>query len=196
MNDWSNPLTPEVIVITEMRTALASYLGHRINVRGVVDEVRVDTQGTRACIKLPEMNGEVICSHIWVLGLTEDWLEAKGQQVKFSAVVRDYNNGSGRNYCLRNPSELTTINPPVVRIPKPVPKPKLPPKPVETPVDQPNSVQKIEEQPRDALAEFRTVKEFAKAAGGAGKALEVLTAFPKAMPVALVYEYLKVLAED
>jgi hypothetical protein len=77
-----------------------------------------------------------------------------------------------------------------------VPKPKLPPKPVETPVEQPKPVQKAEEPPRDALADFRTIKEFAKAAGGAGKALEVLTAFPKAMPFALVYEYLKVLAED
>jgi hypothetical protein len=195
MNGWSNHSTLEVTVITEMRDALASYLGHRINVRGEVDEVRVDALGTRACIKLPEMDGEVICSHVWVLGLTEDWLEAKGQQVKFSAVVRDYNNGSGRNFCLRNPSELTTINPPVIRIPKPVPKPKLPPKPIETPVEQPKPVQNAE-QPRDALADFRTVKEFAKAAGSAGKALEVLTAFPKAMPFALVCEYLKVLAED
>jgi hypothetical protein len=116
VNIRSNHSTLEVTVITEMRDPLASYLGHRINVRGVVDEVRVDRQGTRACIKLPELDGEVISSHVWVLGLTEDWLEAKGQQVKFSAVVRDYNNGSGRNYCLRNPSELKTINPPVIRV--------------------------------------------------------------------------------
>jgi hypothetical protein len=180
-------------MITEMRDTLASYLGHRISVRGVVDEVRVDARGTRACIKLPEMDGEVICSHVWVLGLTEEWLEVKGQEVKFSAVVRDYNNGYGRNYSLRNPSELTTINPPVIRIPTPVPKPKLPPKPVEPPVEPPKPVEKA--AARDSITDIGTVKAFAKAVGGPGKALEVLDALPK-IPVPLLRDYLKVLAED
>jgi hypothetical protein len=48
----------------------------------------------------------------------------------------------------------------------------------------------------DPLASVRAVKAFARAAGGVGKALEVLAALPRDMPIARLEEYLKVLAED
>jgi hypothetical protein len=59
------------------------------------------------------------------------------------------------------------------------------PVPVPTLVPTPAAVE-------DSLASVRAVKAFARVAGGVGKALEVLAALPRDMPVARVEEYLKV----
>src|SRR5262245_44676670 len=114
----------------DRREGLAGYLGHRITVRGLLDRIRSDEKGSRACIKEPEMDGELICSHIWVMNLTEDWPAVEGQQVSFTALVRRYRDADGENYCLAQPSDLHAVNPPALKIPEP-----LIPSPVEEEVD-------------------------------------------------------------
>jgi hypothetical protein len=101
---------------SNLRTKLAPHLGHRVKIRGLLDAWRADQKGTRACVNDPEMDGEIISTHVWVLRPTpqQQWEAAVGQEVTFTAVVRDYHNADGRNYCLRHPSDLTLVNPPAL----------------------------------------------------------------------------------
>jgi hypothetical protein len=175
----------ERAMATEFRTELAQHLGHRISIRGAVTEIRIDHQGTRACITDPELEGEILCRHVWVLGITDDWTDQEGSQVTFDAVVRDYNNGDGRNYCLRNPSNLQVISPPAIKIPKLV-------KPTRS--DEPFAAEqsKPQEGGRDAIADIRQAKSFAKQCGSPIKALEIVGKLPD-IPLCLLREYLMVL---
>jgi len=193
---------------SEMREELAKHLGHRLTVRGLVGEVRVDEQGSRACVKDPEAGDRVLCSHVWVLGIGEEWTDKEGSQVKFDAVVRDYTNEGGRNYCLRNPANLAVVSPPAFRYAAgengaaEAPKRRLRPRQGDKVPDLPSVPAAVPEPPkpppeapRSPVDDLRAAKAFAKQCGGAASALGVLDGLP-AMPTALLREYLAVLAEE
>jgi hypothetical protein len=177
-------------VVAEYRNALAPLLGHRIEVRGVLTEIRNDYKGTRGCIGQPEYEGEVAASHVWVIGLTEDWPLLEGQQVVFTAVVRSYqSNTTGRNYCLGQPSALRAVNPPALKIPNPVEEDRPMDSTVHTNQAMPAPAQDM------VLGWLCQAKRFALECGGAAQALRILDCLPN-LPVAKLKDYLDFLKDE
>jgi hypothetical protein len=111
--------------MSDKREKLAPLVGNRLKVRGQLDKYRDWDDGGRevgrACIRSPEVEGEVICTYVWVLGVLHWDQKGTGQQVEFDAVVRRYVNHEGENYSLESPSALVVVQPPALRIPDPVP---------------------------------------------------------------------------
>jgi hypothetical protein len=176
------------IMVSEYRVNLAPYVGHRVEVRGLLTIIKNDHKGSRGCIKEPEVDGEVVASHIWCMPITQDWPDLEGEMVTFSAIVRPYKNAGGRNYCLSNPLDLKTINPPALKIPQPVIPVVLPDKKEqETPVESPTrlalaSIPAPTSSPEDFFAGLRSAKQFAVACGGAGAALRIIECLPPLPP--------------
>jgi hypothetical protein len=116
---------------------------------------------------------------------------------------------AGRSYCLRLPDDFRLIHPPALRpsfMQAAVPLPVQPPVPEEPkPVTLPEPKPEPEPQPTvppvpvpvpEPLRALRRVKAFARACGGADKALEVLKPLPDELPLAEVLEYLSLLADN
>jgi hypothetical protein len=186
--------------VDEIRHKLAPLVGKRIKIRGTLQAFRewINYQGAihrdvgRALISQPELDGEVLSHHVWVMGV-QHWLMFKdevGKQVEFSAVVKTYTDKhKDQNYHLINPDELVVLHgPPALTIPDPVPEDDIPiPTKEDKPVDKP-----VE----DPLEILRQVKTFVKAVGGqeaAGKVAEALGAVT--IPVAQLIAWIKALGE-
>jgi hypothetical protein len=185
---------------TELRQSLAGYLGHRVKIRGTLDEVRADHQGRRACVVQPELDGEVVCSYVWVLNITDDWFDKEGGEVVFDAVVRDYNNGGGRNYCLRNPGNLQVLAPPAIRTPEKADLTArlihLPPQENLLPPNHCRDHLSAQDDPGAiGVGCVRKARAFAKVCGSPDRALEIIDKLPD-MAVPVLKEYLSVLSES
>ena len=185
---------------TELREKMVGYLGHRVKIRGTLDEVRVDHHGRRVCIAHPELDGEVICSHIWVLNVADDWLDKEGSEIIFDAVVRDYNNGGGRNYCLRNASNLQVVAPPAIRTPEPAIFPTrlihLPPQEELLPPTRCRDRFHTQgDSGASSVSCVRKARAFAKVCGSPDKALEIIDKLPDIPVRTMLKEYLLVLSE-
>jgi hypothetical protein len=167
----------------EIREKLKPHLGKRVKIRGSLSAFSDWTHKYRdigrACISQPEMDGEVIASHVWVMGV-QHWLDHKadiGKQVEFEAVVNQYADPKvgGNNYYLINPDELRILHdPPAFRISDPSPDVEVRHQQEELTV--PNNVPDDKPVANDPLEVLHQVKSFVKAVGGQEQAEIVATA--------------------
>jgi hypothetical protein len=181
----------------EIREKLKPFVGKRITIRGCLaafsDWIQNYRDVGRACISLPEMEGEVVADHVWVMGV-QHWFQHKediGQQVEFTAVVKPYTDSKARgtNYHLTNPDELQVLHgPPALRIP-------------DLPDDEalliPDDKAGNPEQVQDPLEVLRQVKAFTKAIGGQDQAEKVAIALEAVtIPVPELITWVKALGEE
>jgi hypothetical protein len=185
------------MVMTEYREELGQYLGHRVQIRGTITEVRSDHKGDRVCIDSPEREGKVLCSHVWDIQIPKDWLELDGAEVAFDALVYEYKDASGRNFGLKRPGNIQVITPPAFKGTKtaePVPcEPCGSDDPAEEP--QPDDSPEAPPEVRNPVHDLRQARTFARQCGGAATALEFLTKLPD-MPIPLLVDYLTELSQD
>jgi hypothetical protein len=183
----------------EIREKLKPYEGKRIKIRGCLsafaDWMHKYRDIGRACIAQPELDGEVVADHVWVMGV-QHWLGHKGdigKQVEFSAVVKPYQDMkmAHRNYHLINPDELVVLHdPPAFRFPTPQADEDIPPPEEEAPV---TDEKQVEPPPLETL---RQVKGFTKAVGGQEQAEKVVEALEAVtIPVPDLIAWVKAMAE-
>ena len=181
-----------------IREKMKAFVGKRMKVRGTLFGFGEWTFNYRdigrACIAHPQIAGEVMADHVWVLG-TKRWCEHKGaigKQVEFNATVGIYDDKKrgSTNYHLIHPDDLQVIHdPPALRIPDP-------------PADEvislvQENVTMIDKTPidQDALEILRQVKTFTKAVGGQDQALNVMRALEEvAIPLPDLIAWIKELA--
>lgn len=186
--------------MSEIREKLKPYLSSRVNVRGTLTKFdstwKTGHKYTgRACIINPEIDGEVVCQHVWVVDAPHwnEYRELIGSQVTFDAVVQKYNDRkSGEtNYCLGQASEpIFLYQPPALRIPNPI-------------EDEETCESVVVVAPVESSApaahditreKIRQVKVFANACGGFAKAEEIVQALPN-MPKYELLEYISLLKD-
>jgi hypothetical protein len=163
----------------EIREKLKPHLAKRIKIRGRLSEFSGWMQKYRdigrACIAQPELDGEVVADHVWVMGV-QHWQSHKadiGKQVEFTAVVNPYQDmkTGRRNYHLINPDELVVLHdPPAFRYPDPpAQEDTAPPEEVLPATDE----KPLAQAPLETL---RQVKVFITAVGGQEQAEKVMGA--------------------
>jgi hypothetical protein len=162
----------------EVREKMRRYKGQRVTVRGVLDGfgdwIRNRRDVGRACIRLPEIDHEVVASHVWVTDVPH-WLPHKdqvGTQIEFDAVVDSYDDDKlhRTNFCLRHAGPFKVLHQPALRIPEPAEEDDAPP---------PCVVRDEPPPPPDGgseLDKLRQVKRFVKACGGQEHAARLVEA--------------------
>jgi hypothetical protein len=183
------------------REKLRPYVGKRIRFRGTLGDFKDWRENYhevgRACLVQPEIDGEVVCHHVWVLNVLhwERRKEDMGKQVEFDAVVRSYKKGEGEtDYSLTNPGELHFLHEaPAVKIPEPRAE-EHPPATEMTVAATATATPKPDADPLDTL---RQVKAFAKAVGGLEQAEQAAAALEDVtLPAGELLRWLRVLREE
>ncbi len=127
------------MAVFELREALKPWENQRILVRGTLDDFQpwtVQPKGTgmlgtfrggrpslRACIVDPEVEGKVVCRHVWVIacGHWEKYKDRIGEDIMFHATVKSYVDNKHKpaqtNWCLTNADEPSFLNSPALAIP-------------------------------------------------------------------------------
>jgi hypothetical protein len=163
----------------DIREKLKPYLAKRIKIRGCLSKFdlwtdrRTNREIGRACISNPELDGEVIASHVWVMNVKHWPRSEKGKQVEFEAVVNQYADAKvgGNNYHLINPDDLHILHdPPAFRISD------LPPDEDVRPQQEALPVPTNKPVTNDPLETVRQVRAFTKAVGGQEQAENVAKA--------------------
>jgi hypothetical protein len=187
----------------EIREKLKPFMGTRIIIRGVLNGFGwfVDPKSRkeigRACIAHPELDGEVVASHVWVVG-TLHWEQRHrhdiGKQVEFTAVVGSYPDtklGGARNYNLVSPDDLKLLHaPPALPIPDPpddAPEPEPPCEDVGDALPVANG---------HGLEKLKQVTQFLKRIGGQKQACRAADALESVtMPLPELIQWIRTLGE-
>jgi hypothetical protein len=193
--------------MSEKRETLKPHLNKRITIRGTFNEWRndwteraksrsgIDRITGRACIANPEMDHEVVATHVWVNSVSH-WEQhsqsALGLQVSFDAIVSKYRTKDGEtSYCLSQAGELTILHgPPCIPIPDLSQDDQMPEtKQFDDAPTEPDAI-----SPFDA---FRFARQVAKKCGGLPQALEVAKLLEET-PISIIElkNWLQVMSED
>ena len=147
----------------------------------------------RACISDPEIDGEVVADHVWVLEIPH-WLQHKdqiGEQVEFTAIPKPYQEKvGGQNYCLSQADALQFLHrPPALSIPDFLDDEEC--------CSEPEMAEDSPAQTINPFNVIREVKTFAKMCGGLEKAEQTALAFQSlTIPISQLVAWLKALKEE
>jgi hypothetical protein len=104
--------------MSEYREKLKPYHNKRVVIRGTITAYGSWMQNHRKvgrfCLTEPELNGEIICGHVWVTGTNHLEPCEIGRRVEVDVTVNQYSDASiGRsNYGLKNPGKLIILDKP------------------------------------------------------------------------------------
>jgi hypothetical protein len=193
--------------MSEFREKLKPFQNKRVTVHGTLVEYGLWTQNYREvgrfCIEEVEMNGEVVCDHVWVMGTNHLERCELGRRVELDAMVNQYADHAigGNNYGLKNPSKLVLLDKPVaLTIPHSVASTTSDP-PEEIPMltngqTDRLDVKNVTDHTAGGLDMAKTAMAFIKAAGGLKRAKKCLEAIPADVPLAVLSEWVGVLAGE